>query len=107
MTDHLEIPNPESSTTGEFAHAAIDAGMDRDDVMALKGLFDEVRYGTADPSIDREERAVEVLRRIEDAYAETEAGDAGADDVADPSDGGTEADGATGNGADEDEEGGA
>lgn len=71
MTDHLDIPNPESSTTGEFAHAAIEAGMNRDDVLALKGLFDEVRYGQADPSADREERAVSVLRDIESTYSDS------------------------------------
>jgi hypothetical protein len=75
MTDHLEIPHPESSTTGEFAQAAIEAGMNRDDVLDLKGLFDEVRYGTADPSTDREERAVAVLRRIEDAYGDEDPPD--------------------------------
>lgn len=75
MTNHLDIPNPESSTTGEFAHAAIAAGMDRDDVLALKGLFDEVRYGQAEPSTDREERAVSVLRDIESTYSDSTASD--------------------------------
>jgi hypothetical protein len=69
MTDHLDVPNPQSSTPGEFARAATEAGMDRAHVEALTDLFREVRYGGAEPTAEREERAVEALRRIEDAYA--------------------------------------
>jgi hypothetical protein len=73
MTTHLDLPNPRSSTPGEFADAAVDAGMDRGDVRELTRLFEEVRYGDVDPTDDRERRAVEALRRIESAYAGEES----------------------------------
>ena len=69
MTDLLDVPNPSTSTPAEFASAAVDAGMARDDVDELTDLFEEVRYGGADPTTDREERAVGALRRIETTYA--------------------------------------
>lgn len=69
MTDLLDVPNPEASTPAEFAAAAVDAGMAVDDVDELTGLFETVRYGTADPTEDREDRAHAALRRIEDEYA--------------------------------------
>jgi hypothetical protein len=67
MTTYLEVDQPASSTPGEFAAAAVDAGMTREDVDELTRLFEEVRYGGADPA-DREQRAVAALRRIEAAY---------------------------------------
>jgi hypothetical protein len=67
MTTYLEVDQPASSTPGEFAAAAVDAGMTREDVDELTRLFEEVRYGGADPA-DREQRAVATLRRIEAAY---------------------------------------
>jgi len=70
MTDSLTVDRPESSTPGEFAAAAVDAGMDRKDVERLTRLFADVRYGGAEPTAEREEAAVETLRRIEAAYAE-------------------------------------
>lgn len=70
MTDLLDVPNPAASTPAEFASAAVDAGMAREDVDELTDLFEQVRYGGADPTADRERRAVAALRRIEDAYAE-------------------------------------
>jgi len=69
MTDHLSVDHPESSTPAEFAAAAVEAGMDADDVDRLTAVFEEVRYGGFDPTPDREETAVETLRRIESAYA--------------------------------------
>lgn len=70
MTGYLDLSNPESTTPTEFAEAAIGIGMDPDDVNELTALFEEVRYGTADATADREEQAVAALRRIESAYAE-------------------------------------
>ena len=70
MTGSLTVDRPESSTPGEFAAAAVDAGMDREDVERLTRLFADVRYGGAEPTAEREEAAVETLRRIEAAYAE-------------------------------------
>ena len=69
MTDHLTVEHPESSTAAEFATAAVEAGMDADDVDRLTGLFEEVRYGGLEPTGEREDEAVETLRRIESAYA--------------------------------------
>jgi hypothetical protein len=73
MTTHLNVDRPESSTPGEFAAAAVDAGMDRDDVEELTDLFTEVRYGGAAVTDDRERQAVAVLRRIEATYAGDES----------------------------------
>lgn len=69
MTDHLDVTNPATSTPSEFAAAAVDAGMDPADVTVLTTLFEEVRYGDASVTTDREERAVEALRNIEEGYA--------------------------------------
>ena len=73
MTDLLDVANPASSTPAEFASAAVDAGMARDDVDELTDLFEAVRYGGADATADREQRAVDALRRIESTYAEGES----------------------------------
>lgn len=70
MTRHLDVERPESSTPAEFASAAVEAGLAREDVDDLTRVFEEVRYGGRDPSGDREERAVAALRRIEAEYAE-------------------------------------
>ncbi|MFC4358615.1 DUF4129 domain-containing protein [Halobium salinum] len=105
MTDHVAVSRPSSSTPGEFAAAAVDAGMDREDVTELTSLFEDVRYGGEAPTPEHEERAVAALRRIEVAYADGDegsseaAGDGGdADDVGgagDPSDDGTDHSGGT------------
>ena len=73
MTRHLDVANPDSSTPAEFAAAAVDAGMAREDVDALTGVFEAVRYGAAEPTETREREAVDALRRIERAYADTDA----------------------------------
>jgi len=77
MTDELSVDRPESSTPGEFARAAVEAGMDADDVTELTALFEEVRYGHATPTERREQRAIDALRRIERAYAPDDEPDAG------------------------------
>ncbi|MFB6250103.1 MAG: DUF4129 domain-containing protein [Halobellus sp.] len=69
MTAHLDVERPASSTPGEFAAVAVDAGMDRDDVDELTHLFETVRYGDEGVTEARAERAVAALRRIESAYA--------------------------------------
>jgi hypothetical protein len=68
MTDHLDVSNPQSSTPTEFADAAIAAGLAPEDVTALTDLFEAVRYGDAEVTEEREERAVEALRNIETGY---------------------------------------
>lgn len=70
MTAHLDVDAPATSTPGEFAVAAIDAGLDPDDVHALTTLFEEVRYGERPATPAREEAAIETLRRIERHYGE-------------------------------------
>lgn len=72
MTGGLDVANPDSSTPAEFAAAAVDAGMDREDVAELTGLFEAVRYGGLDADADRERRAVAALRNIERTYADAE-----------------------------------
>ena len=74
MTDELDVATPRSSTPAEFAAAAVDAGMDADDVGELTSLFEAVRYGGAAPTEERERRAVEALRRIEAAYTDDGGG---------------------------------
>lgn len=69
MTDLLDVPDPETSTPGEFANAAVAAGMDAADVDELTRLFETVRYGGVEPDETDEHRAVRVFRRIESSYA--------------------------------------
>lgn len=70
MTAELEVDRPHSSTPGEFASVAVDAGMVPEDVDRLTKLFEEVRYGGRAPTEDRERTAVETLRRIETQYSD-------------------------------------
>jgi hypothetical protein len=70
MTEHVAVPDPETSTPREFATAARDAGMDETHVTTLTDLFRDVRYGGADATADREERALDALRAIEQRYAD-------------------------------------
>jgi len=65
MASALAVDRPATSTPAEFAGAALDAGLDADDVSELTALFEEVRYGTAPPTAERAARAREALRRIE------------------------------------------
>jgi hypothetical protein len=73
MTTYLDVPHPESSTPGEFAAAAVDAGIDRDDVVELTDLFERVRYGHTAATSEREDRALDALRRIEAQYGGEDA----------------------------------
>jgi len=68
MVRLLAVSNPRATTPGEFADAAVAAGIDRDDVRELTGLFEAVRYGGFEATDERERRAVEALRRIEREY---------------------------------------
>lgn len=70
MTDLLDVDNAATKTPGEFAEAAIEAGMEREDVTALTELFEDVRYGTLPPSGENERKAIAIFRRIEDRYVE-------------------------------------
>jgi hypothetical protein len=89
MTDHLDVPNRQSATPAAFAASAVDAGMARDDVVELTTLFEEVRYGGAEATAERERRAVDALRNIESTYTNTDtAGRVGNDRRGAQSDGG-------------------
>ena len=68
MTDALDVDRPASSTPAEFATAAVEAGVDEEPVTALTEVFERVRYGGEDATDDRERRAVEALRRIEERH---------------------------------------
>lgn len=68
MTEVLDVDRPASSTPAEFATAAVEAGVDEEPVTDLTAVFERVRYGGEDPTADRERRAVEALRRIEERY---------------------------------------
>lgn len=70
MTTELAVTSPETATPWEFAGAAVAAGMREEDVEELTALFEEVRYGDAEPTEDRVERATAALRRIERRYGE-------------------------------------
>lgn len=70
MTAHLDVDDGAARTPGEFRAEAHAAGMAGQDVDALTDLFEEVRYGGAAPTGERERDAVAALRRIETAYAE-------------------------------------
>lgn len=71
MAEPLPVDHPETSTPAEFAQAARDTGLQREDVDELTDLFEQVRYSTAAPTEEREKRAVEALRRIERHYSES------------------------------------
>lgn len=73
MTELLDVDDPGTSTPGEFAAAAVKAGLGRDDVGELTRLFEDVRYGNQQPSDEHERRAIAVFRRIEDRYAEDDS----------------------------------
>lgn len=62
--------DPETKTPAEFADAAVEAGMEPSDVRELTLLFEQVRYGTDEPTSEDEQRAIDLLRRIESTYAE-------------------------------------
>jgi hypothetical protein len=70
MTELLALSSPGTRTPGEFAAAAVDAGIAPDDVAELTRLFEDVRYGDDEPTPETERRARAVFRRIESAYGD-------------------------------------
>jgi hypothetical protein len=72
MTEVLDVENRETTTPREFSRQAVDAGIAPDDVRELTDLFEAVRYGGESPTDDREQRALDVLRRIESTYGDAE-----------------------------------
>lgn len=71
MAQTTDVANPAVSTPDEFAQAAIDAGLPRNDVRTLTRLFERVRYGGSDPTPEREQAAITILRQIEDTSEES------------------------------------
>lgn len=75
MTTLLSVDDPATSTPGEFAAAAIAGGIAPTYANELTELFEEVRYGHRDPKGEREERAIEIFRAIEQEYGSEETSD--------------------------------
>jgi hypothetical protein len=68
MTEALDVDRPASATPAEFAAAAVDAGVDEEPVAELTAVFERVRYGGENATAERERRAAEALRRIEERH---------------------------------------
>jgi len=98
MTTALSVPDPATSTPGEFADAATAAGMDEARVAELTDLFERVRYGSEPVTADHEARAVETLRAIQAANEAVDADSVAA--AAAESGGGSPVTGDPGDGAD-------
>lgn len=97
MVALLGAPDPQSGTPRQFEAAAVESGMDPEDVHVLTRTFEEVRYGDAALSPERRERATAALRRIERTHGEeSEAGSPGgasdADETRSARDAGTDRD---------------
>ncbi|WP_135301988.1 DUF4129 domain-containing protein [Haloarcula amylovorans] len=71
MTDALDVADPATITPGEFQTAAVDAGMDPEDVAVLTDLFETVRYGDQSATEERERRAEQALRNVERTHGGT------------------------------------
>lgn len=65
MIELVPVGRRRTRTPGEYARAAIDAGLPADPVSRLTKTFREVRYGGYPPSADRTRRARDALERIE------------------------------------------
>lgn len=65
LTAALDVGEPASTTPGEFAAAAVDAGVDPDAVAELTAVFEAVRYGDGDPEryAERARAALEAVER--------------------------------------------
>jgi len=68
MTQLLDVDRPETTTPGEFADVAVDAGIDEAHVTELTELFEAVRYGHESTTDEREQQAIDTLRAIESSY---------------------------------------
>ena len=65
MAARIDGAERRSATPGEIAVRAVDEGLCRSDVAELTHLFEYVRYGDAEPSDEREQRARNTLERME------------------------------------------
>ncbi len=77
MIEQADIDDDQTRTPTELIDPIVETGRDRTAVQALTTLFKTTRYGTTPPSPAREERAKELLERIEqdqEDNAETKRG---------------------------------
>jgi hypothetical protein len=71
MVATLGVERPETKTPRQCARAAVEAGGDRDAVEGLTGLFEEVRYGDAEVTDERRQRARDGLERVRSRHGGT------------------------------------
>lgn len=71
MTESLDLEHPETTAPRDFASAATERGFDETAVAELTELFTDVRYG-GKRAENREARAIEILRRIEETYQDAD-----------------------------------
>lgn len=73
MVALLDDADPTAATPRKFESAAVEAGMDPDDVAIVTRTFEEVRYGEEPLTEERRTRAVAAFRRIESAVSSSSA----------------------------------
>lgn len=66
MVKRADVDDPRSKTPAECARAAIERGMDAEAVESLTRLFEDVRYGDAQPTKERAQEARNSLRTLGD-----------------------------------------
>jgi hypothetical protein len=93
MAAHLDVARPASSTPGEFAEAAIEAGLPPAAVRELTTLFEEVRYGGFEPTAERTRRARAALERIDSHRLSTDRSNGGGESGSEDEDRGGSSDG--------------
>lgn len=64
MTEEVDIPRPQTSAPREYAEKAIEEGKHPRAVERLTALFEEIRYGTKQPTPESETQAEEALEEI-------------------------------------------
>lgn len=80
VADALDPSDPETTTPGEYAALAREQGWNGTAVDTLTDLFSRVRYGRADVTDERAERARTAAERARDITDSTGAGDPAAED---------------------------
>jgi hypothetical protein len=68
LVRRVDADRPESRTPGEWAAAAVDAGLDADAVTTLTRTFESVRYGGDDATEERRRRVRRALDRLDARY---------------------------------------
>lgn len=75
LADRVDVGAPETTTPGEYAESAVDAGLNRAAVERLTGLFEAVRYGDAPVTDERERTARTTAERLTEGDERTEHGE--------------------------------